>query len=140
MKADCNEACFQEWKDFAKASPFMFNIIVGLFYSEDSDTDWPKIRSAMCEVRRVLQEKYDELYSKKEEPKKPEFEPIEICCLEVSVDSYYTDRIRITTQHSGGTCAGHGYGSKKLVERLNPKEVRALIFALQAALNFLENK
>ena len=71
MRADCRSNCFDEWHRLPKA---------------EDDATWPEVRAAMGEVRRVLQEKYDELYScKKEEKKKPEFEPKEFCHIGVGV-------------------------------------------------------
>ncbi len=56
MKANCYSNCFTEWK---------------LFYRLEKDkAPWPEVRAAMGEVRRVLQEKYDELYGCKKEEKK----------------------------------------------------------------------
>ena len=78
MKPDCGGRCFEEYTAFGAASPFVYNIIGGVFYSKDSGKDWSEIRATMLEVRRVLQEKYDELYPKKAEPKEG-FVPVSIC-------------------------------------------------------------
>ena len=77
MKIDCKTNCFTEWK-------FLNNL-------EDGKTPWPEVRAAMGEVRRVLQEKYDELYPRKDQieaDKKKEFEPIIIEGLGVSVEMH----------------------------------------------------
>ena len=57
MKENCNYRCFAEWMRFYRLSP-----IFGKIYYDDTNLDWRKFRTAMREVRRVLQEKYDELY------------------------------------------------------------------------------
>lgn len=50
MKRLCGGNCFDEWDYFRDIR---------------YEKSWPEIRAAMGEVRRVLQEKYDELYPKK---------------------------------------------------------------------------
>ena len=79
MGKNCYGTCFDEWGNLQTA-----------LYGDS----WPEVRAAMGEVRRVLQEKYDELYGgkKKEELKFEKFERCS-CHLKVEVDRAATIKL-----------------------------------------------
>ncbi len=119
MKANCYATCFPEWKSFHEL--------------EGAKAPLPEIRAAMGEVRRVLQEKYDELYPRKDQieadkkKEKPKFKPIII--------------------HYGCFCVGADDGEITITPRTLPSDevcrqspacVDNFISALQKAKAFVE--